>query len=193
MCIAIYKDKGVLPPKKKLLKTCWNKNPDGAGFFIIDPVSKQSVVSKGFLTFDEFWWYWKDAKIRKSDKVGIHFRIGTSGGVTHKQTHPFPITRKTMDMKIIDFVAEDIIMHNGVIGEGEGALSDTMKFIRDVITTKLETQRIAEVLEFLEQLDGSPRNRFCMVLAGQVYLTGKWITFNGLNFSNDLYGHIKED
>lgn len=53
MCVILVKEKGIELPTKKVLKCCWERNPDGAGFMFND--YGKVIIMKGFMTFEEFY------------------------------------------------------------------------------------------------------------------------------------------
>lgn len=119
MCVAIYKpgDKSI---SKSVLRQCWTKNPDGAGFMYADNGSV--IVEKGLMDFHSFWKAYKNAlygKAKGMDMV-IHFRIGTSGLMDENNCHPH-------------IVSEELaFVHNGIISElsfKDSDKSDTIHFM----------------------------------------------------------------
>ena len=87
MCILIIKPNGVMTPSESTLKTCFERNPDGAGFSYNK--NGKIILKKGFMTFDSF----KKAveKIPITSSALIHCRITTSGGTKPELTHPYPL------------------------------------------------------------------------------------------------------
>ena len=53
MCIAIIKPKNYEIPTKEELRTCWDNNPNGAGFMWND--GQIVHIEKGFLKFKHFY------------------------------------------------------------------------------------------------------------------------------------------
>ena len=50
MCIAILSEHGVEIPTEEVLKRCWNKNPDGAGYAYLNK-DNEWTVKKGIRTW----------------------------------------------------------------------------------------------------------------------------------------------
>lgn len=99
ICIAIAKPAG-MAITKKILKQCFDNNPDGAGFCI--EIDGKLVINKGYFTFEDFY----DAYLPYEElKALIHFRIRTHGQTDAENCHPFFIT---------DNVA---FIHNGIISD----------------------------------------------------------------------------
>ena len=81
MCIAIYKpsDKELT---KETLETCFNANPDGAGFAYIntDYVGHKKIKIKKTLDFEDFYQKYERAlSLAPESPFLIHFRIKTHG------------------------------------------------------------------------------------------------------------------
>jgi len=121
MCIAILNPSGVTL-KKKVLKTCWDNNKDGAGMLYLQ--NGVLTAYKEMDKFDNFYDHY--AMVRKNYKdsqVVIHFRISTHGKVDLENCHPF-------------MVNEDWgFVHNGIITNAERHVdySDTNMFNRNVL------------------------------------------------------------
>lgn len=99
MCIAIAKPAG-MAITKKILKQCFDSNPDGAGFCV--EIDGKLVINKGYFTFEDFY----AAYLPYEElKALIHFRIRTHGQTDAENCHPFFIT---------DNVA---FIHNGIISD----------------------------------------------------------------------------
>jgi len=145
MCIAILKTKNSLITDEEIINS-FNNNPDGAGFgFFYDGKPK---VFKPYFTLDEFLQAWKKAykeyMLDKRDVI-LHFRIATHGGLTKENTHPF-LSKKN-----------SIIAHNGIIsGLGDKVYKQTKYSYgswwggKDEDTTKTETQKKSDTVEFIE-------------------------------------------
>ena len=119
MCIAIVKPKDKTI-SKETLQTCFENNPDGAGFAYVK--DKRIIIYKA-MDFNKF--YEEYSSHENESNMLIHFRIATHGGVNLDNTHPFKLNDRM------------VLIHNGVIsGYGEkkeGGLSDTRDFINKVI------------------------------------------------------------
>lgn len=102
MCIIAYKPRDVAIGLDTL-KTCFEHNPDGAGFMY--PCENKVFIKKGFFTFSDFANSWEIShKIHgNSIPVVFHFRISTSGRIDKANCHPHRIT-------------EDLAFaHNGIL------------------------------------------------------------------------------
>lgn len=121
MCIAILNPSGVTL-KKKVLKTCWDNNTDGAGMLYLQ--NGVLTTYKEMDKFDDFYKHYEMVrKNYRNSQVVIHFRISTHGKVDLENCHPFMIN-------------EDWgFVHNGIISNAERHVdySDTNMFNRNVL------------------------------------------------------------
>lgn len=131
MCIIVSKEKGQKMPTKKTLKTCFDNNKDGAGFMYLKDGAVQ--INKGYMTFRTFWKALQKQGFTIDDVVVMHFRISTAGKIRPENTHPFPLHKDLDDLCKVDISCKQAVVHNGIIGQGEDKISDTMVFVRDVL------------------------------------------------------------
>jgi hypothetical protein len=188
MCIAIFSEAGKGYPDEEILKRCWKKNQDGAGFAYLT-VDDEWHITKGFMTWESFWEAWEKAAFEDSHTVVIHFRLGTSGKEIKTATgafecdpgctHPFAVTDIVDTMMETQGTYKQITMHNGVVGVGELDLSDTMVAIRDLLeplSPYLGDQKVVGVLQ--EILGGNEKgygSRWWIADGPTCHLLGKWI------------------
>lgn len=109
MCIIVYKPKNK-QVKKTVLETCFESNPDGAGFIIRED-SGELLLKKGFFTFESFW---EEYKRYTNKQAIIHFRIRTHGDKDTENCHPFWMVENKI-----------AFAHNGVIHNVK--ITDTSK------------------------------------------------------------------
>jgi len=133
MCIIIVKDIGVKLPSDKIMDTCWQNNSDGAGFMYLTK-DKQVHICKGFMTFADLNLAILERGITKADLLVIHFRLATSGIVNQACTHPFPLSKKNSELRQLDIVCKKGVVHNGVFGVGKKKMSDTMLFVKEILS-----------------------------------------------------------
>lgn len=122
MCVAIYKPKNVILVKR-VLKNCFENNPDGAGFAYPDEKGKQIVIERGFFGFRKFWRRYRTVQDRA---MLIHFRIATSGKINAENCHPWELDKK------------HAFVHNGKIkdkldGVNCDEISDTGYFVQEIL------------------------------------------------------------
>ena len=115
MCIAILNQTGTI--SLKTFKTCWNNNPDGAGFCYFDGKKIQIIKEMKSVKYLHSE-YIKVRQKYPSIDIAIHFRVATHGRVNITNCHPF---------KISDTSA---FIHNGIIShmEAKPEFSDTYQF-----------------------------------------------------------------
>jgi len=122
MCIIVHRPKESTFPSLEVLQRCWQTNADGAGFMYAK--SGKLVVAKGFMTFEAFMDACKT--IPEGVPATLHFRIGTHGGKTAENTHPWPVVEK-------DGVLKVAMVHNGIIhGYGDREYSDSREFAENL-------------------------------------------------------------
>lgn len=118
MCIIVHRPKEATFPSLETLHRCWETNADGAGLMYAN--GNRLFVVKGFMTFESFM----DAVKTIPDGVPatLHFRIGTHGGKTAENTHPWIVVEK-------EGVPKVAMVHNGMIhGYGDREYSDSRDF-----------------------------------------------------------------
>lgn len=195
MCICVYKPKEIAFPSKKVLKACFENNPDGAGW--MTAAGGQVLINKGFSSFSAFWKSLQGARKKYGDNGAwvLHFRISTQAGVRPDCTHPFPLSPKMEDLRRLSCRAEIGVAHNGIISFTSNyynktiTYSDTMKFITDYLTLIIKNKdfkKDEDKIKLIERLsDGS---RLCILDGdGGATLTGDWRQEDGVYYSNTSY------
>jgi len=102
MCIIVYKPWGI-PMDFRTLETCFENNPDGAGYMF--PCEGRLLIKKGFFSFDDFSAAWDKSRKIHGDTLPVvfHFRIATAGKIDKANCHPHRI-------------AHDLgFVHNGIL------------------------------------------------------------------------------
>ena len=140
MCVIVAKKKGVELPSKKILKDCFETNPDGAGLMYVNE-NKKIVIEKGFMTFEAF--YKKLTELNKKYNLKkkalvMHFRITTQGGTSPGNCHPFPVTDDEKKLKSTYLECDNIAFaHNGIISlysmRDDKGMSDTMLLSKELL------------------------------------------------------------
>jgi hypothetical protein len=190
MCVIVYKPSNVDVGKlldKKMLQQCWDANDDGAGLAWFDTTARLWEIRKGFMSFHKFWKHLKEAPLTTEATAICHFRIGTSGKMDGGNTHPFPITSDIEHMRKTSISGvESLLFHNGVVGKGEGDLSDTMVFIRDMLDPLIPLlgtdDRIAGIIQ---ELSTKGASRWILAKGESVWRFGtSWAEEKELFFSN---------
>lgn len=190
MCIIIVKPAGVNLPTKKIIKSCFRSNPDGAG--IMFSYDGEVRIEKGFMGFKSFWKYHQRMEFDKSVPIVYHFRIATAGGTSPGNCHPFPISDSEDLLKSPSVRGEKIaIVHNGILPiKTPLFLSDTQIFIRDTLSG-VRNELIAKNPAVLTLLEMSTKgSRLALLYSdGSIIMQGSgWVPDgSGLVFSNDSY------
>lgn len=143
MCIILSCKPGVLP-SYEMIETCFEHNPDGAGYMTSDGVCVHGY--KGIM--DPVNLYNRIIALAgKKQPLVLHFRIGTSGGLGGDVTHPYPVTNSLKKLHALKWTAPYGIAHNGVLPYGSDDarhISDTIAFIKsDCFTIKKDPRTIS--------------------------------------------------
>lgn len=213
MCVIVYKPIGKRLPSKSILKKCFERNPDGAGYML--PLNDKVVIHKGFMTFNDFKKdierFIKDNKINVVETpIVLHFRITTQGGVQAELCHPYPICRDYDEMRKLETTADMALCHNGIISScstSEYSLghwdyklkkwvngvkqalnyNDTMTFIKDYASLVIDNDKYFALndnkCELLERLCEYSRLAI-MNNVGYVKLIGQFYEKDGIYYSN---------
>lgn len=164
MCVAIFQHKGAVIPRLNLQKG-FNGNRDGAGFCYVDPETQKVKIERGFMKFEalEEAYY---AAVKEYGEVSpflVHMRIRTSGHISAKNTHPFPIRGGAM-------------IHNGTF------FSPSKKYQGPTDDLKSDTRVLAEHLHDVLTYED--------VLAAQERILGAVGRFNKMVFLYDDGRHL---
>lgn len=191
MCVILVKEKGIELPTKKVLKCCWERNPDGAGFMFND--YDKVVIMKGFMTFEEFYLRLQTANEfyhLKEKGLVIHFRIATSGLKDKGNCHPYPISNDNLDLRKSFITTELGIAHNGIIRSYNGKdkiLNDTQLFIKNDLfeLNSLDKKFYKNVIfqSMIERLIDGSRLVF-LNKKGEIIKLGNWFHNGNYYFSN---------
>lgn len=190
MCIICVSEKGIRQPDKELLRTMFSRNPDGAGYMVAE--NGKVRISKGYMTFNEFWNEIKRQDFSADDVVVYHFRISTQAGVQPSMTQPFPYTSNLKNTKVLDCLADLGIAHNGIIrafsDPFDKEYSDTAHFIAEWLTETVKKKTDLSD-KFLDALASATYSRFTFLDGkGVVKYSGNFIEdMDGLKFSNMSY------
>lgn len=190
MCIIAYKPEGVNFPTESTLRTCFNNNPDGAGFMY--PENGQVHIRKGFMNFNDFNKAISSIRNRSDLPVVMHFRISTHAGVVPEMTQPFPVSSKTNKLRKIDTYSNIGVAHNGIIQMTRDAknISDTALFIKRYMSYLITDSKYYEdyrTSNIIETLIGS--KMAILSNDGHVEILGSgWVSEkDGMMYSNDSY------
>lgn len=128
MCVIIAKPATATHPTMEIIDACWARNPDGAGFSYINVNHGVSIV-KGLMTLEALKAALAPLLAVESCTYLLHFRIGTHGGNTEVNTHPFWAKENKV-----------AFVHNGILPMSRhdallGVRSDTRAFVEDIVST----------------------------------------------------------
>lgn len=195
MCIIVVKEKGFAFPTEEILKSCFESNPDGAGFMVA--TGKEVVIRKGFMDFKSFINALNKARKEFGDNKTyvMHFRITTQAGVRPDCTHPYPISENMDDLRKLTFKCKVGIAHNGIISLTSQSHCDYGKRTKGAITYNDTMLFVTEYLSNMKKLKQSiietlaPGNRFAVLYKdGTCNVMGHgWINDNGIQYSNNTY------
>lgn len=193
MCVILYKPKNVLLPQKDILYKCYTYNNDGAGYTFT--AEKNVIIKKGYKDFNEFYTSllkdYKKYHLTKHNLI-IHFRIGTSGGITKEKTQPFKISNNIKELnKLYIKNKKASIVHNGVFNNYtyNANNSDTQNYIKDFLHPLLHSK----ILNKRDVIYNSIKSSKIAILtkSDKVFLYGEYIKYNGVYYSNNSFnGYI---
>ncbi len=188
MCVAIVKKPGIGMPTDNIIATCWENNPDGAGYMFLR--SDEVHIRKGFMKLKHLRRALRFEQFGPSDSVSIHFRIATSGGVSRENTHPFPVLADRPALKSCHTKADVGVVHNGIFDFLPEDIddSDTQAFILHVLGPLKDRLKDQPIQSLIDLATAGSRLAF-LDNTGVFSLYGNWITdtTSGLLFSNKTY------
>lgn len=199
MCIIIAKNKNNRLPKKAELEYSFNHNHDGAGFMYTD--NGKVIIDKGYMTFEKFYQRYielcKKYNNFKDKSLVIHCRIGTGGGNTAQNTHPYPLSNSIDEMHKIHNKCEIGIAHNGIMSDyrpEKGNYNDTQEFIKEFVYNLLKLDKhFYKRTYFRDLIEKNAnasyyRNKFAILDKNDnLYLIGDYVTEDNLSFSNENF------
>ena len=178
MCVIVYKQKKA-NITKKVLRQCWNENPDSGGFMF--STKGELIIHKGYTTFKTLYKDFRKQERLHNENFVLHFRIATHGKINEANCHPFIVNKN------IGFV------HNGILNcvKATKEKSDTSVFCEQVLR-KLPNNFLnkAEYRIMLESVCKAESSKFTFLTNKGVAhifneLAGMWQ--NGCWFSNTYF------
>lgn len=194
MCIIASSEIGMNLPTAETIKTMWHRNSDGAGFMYNK--DGKVVIKKGFMTLESFNQAIENLKNEidvVNTAVVMHFRIGTHGGNTPENTHPFPITDTEILLKKISQNCDIGMAHNGIINtvKPRNNISDTMEYVLEFLASFKQIDRKFYKKELWQKIIENTINgsRMCFLNGeGEIEYIGNWETDeDGIKYSNSTY------
>lgn len=200
MCIIVYKPQNVNFPSNDILKTCFNNNPDGAGFMYAD--CGRVYIHKGFMTYKSFKRALKAARAKTGDNAAyvLHFRISTQAGVNPECTHPYPLSANMDDLMLLKSVCDIGVAHNGIISlttsyyNKKIAYNDTMLFITDYLSLIIKSRNFYKDADTIKLIDRLCESRLAILDgSGHCTITGDgWTESGGVQYSNKSFESVKQ-
>lgn len=189
MCVIAVKPKNVSMPDEDTIRAMWDMNPHGAGFMWAD--GKMVHIQKGFMTVESLLKALKTMEEKHSLfelPMVLHFRIGTAGGNTPENTHPFPVTDSVPLLQKLSVKTPIGVAHNGIIpiDTSRPDISDTMEYIAAQMTPLYrydhEFYRSKDILDLISKATHS--KWAIMNGEGDVVTIGEFYERNGILYSN---------
>ena len=194
MCIIAIKKSGIPFPSEDTIENMWYSNPDGAGIMYTDGSGKVNI-DKGFMKLEDFLVRIEQLKEQidvTKEAVVMHFRIGTHGGNTPENTHPFPISKKVDTLKKLSLRTSVGVAHNGIISIKRPIeeISDTMEYIRSRLTYRYHRDKQFYLhSKQMKIIEAEITSKMCFLLPDRgVYTVGNFVEDkDGMMYSNDTY------
>lgn len=188
MCVIVVQEGKF--PGWDIMKNCWDKNPDGAGYMF--QIDGQVHLSKGYMSFETL----KRSVMAsvpdyKHATIVYHFRIATHGTVTPNNTHPYPYSNVVEHMRALELRCGLGVAHNGMISKIDAAsqrkedISDTAQFILEHYK---EDIKLSSIIKAFQRETERSRSRFAILTGTKVFTSGKFYNIAGCKFSN-FYSH----
>lgn len=195
MCLISVIPKGVKKEESKIkgfIENGMQTNNDGSGYAF--KKDGKLYLSKGYRSVDSIVTNIMSHKLKLTDELIIHHRIGTSGKKDNINMHPFVVSSDIEDIKHTEgYTKFPIMAHNGVFGkfsDYNSDFSDTVHFIKDFMSTPELISMMARDSVKFEKL-------FTQVLGGNklaflfenrdLILTGEFKEDDGCFHSNGGY------
>lgn len=176
MCVIALKKRKV-QIDIKTLDLMFEQNPDGAGFALIQ--DKKVTISKGYFNVDSLW---TDIKHMQKERLVLHFRIATSGGINVPMCHPFIVdSNLKLATSIYEETEKPVLFHNGMISNfGSTKISDTCDFAINALAHIPTLEAQLQILKLAN-------TKFIFIRDGTVYKIGTFYKYKGLSVSNDHF------
>lgn len=192
MCIIAVKPANVVMIDEKTIDNMWYNNDDGAGFMY--PGHGGVKIRKGFMTLTALKKALKELNKEidtTATPIILHFRIGTSGGNTPANTHPFPVSESLAALQKTHLTTPLAVAHNGIIDirPRKKDISDTMEYILSQLAPLYQLKKDFYRREAGKQLiyNAIQSKMAFMDAAGRISLIGKFEKDGEYYFSNSSY------
>jgi len=189
MCIILHKPINIQLPDIQTLETCFQNNPNGAGFMY--QYNNSVYIQKGFMTFNSLISTLNELqqKINIIDtNLTIHFRLASHGKVTAGNTHPFPVTKNQNKLKAKSCITDLAVVHNGIIPftSYNRSTSDTILFIKDYLTEINDSLFNPITAELIKH---ATKSKFVIMSSDKIQIIGDFIQdeYDQCYYSNNSY------
>lgn len=196
MCVIISKPNNVPMPTLDYLQDAWISNDDGAGIAYKRENDIMFTVKKGIMKWEDFTDFVIENDFQENDQVIFHFRITTSGGTNPQNTHPFPLSSRNSDLRLLEFESDNLLFHNGILFSPNEStkFSDTQIFTKMLALKGLNDFDLVDTINKISEIKigNSPvidSNRLLLIAGNYVEYLGKWVNDSGLMLSNDYFKH----
>ena len=192
MCIIAAKAAGIKMPDRKIIRTMWYGNPDGAG--VMYAKDGKVRIDKGFMTPTAL-----EKHLDKLEKtidttatpIVMHFRITTHGGTKPENTHPFPITDSVKRLQLTHCTAKLGVAHNGIIDikPRSSEISDTMEYIASQLAPLSRAlPMFYKNMDAMTMIQNAINSKMVFLTGeGELYSTGDFVEEDGILYSNTSF------
>lgn len=198
MCIVVYKPKDVDLPDYDILKRCFDKNSDGAGYMFVK--DNKVHIRKGYSDFNLFYEHLTRDYMTQNGPFVMHFRISTHGGTKPENTHPFPVSKDVLDLTALDCSTDIGVAHNGVLNISSklaGQYSDTQMFITNYLALLIKHNpkyyKDEDIKALINSMIGDTNKLAILSNDGHCELFGSFNEHDGCYYSNYTWEDYKYD
>lgn len=195
MCIICCKPKGIAMPSDTYIENMWCHNSDGAG--VMYTKNGKVIIDKGYMSLEALKAALK--KIAKEvdltkEAMVLHFRIGTAGGNTPQNTHPFPVMDSIGALKKLKMSVPIGVAHNGIIPVTPRTkdISDTMEYVASQLAPLYRAvPKFYHDKNLMTLVKNAIKSKMAFLIGdGSIYTIGDFEEEEGgLLFSNHTYAY----
>lgn len=190
MCVIACSPRGVQFPDENTIRKMWYANDDGAGFCY--EMDGRVHIEKGFMNVEDFI-----KAVNALEEIAgwdtpaiFHFRIGTAGGNTAQNTHPFPIENNYGKLKELSYIGNLAVAHNGCIPiDNDIGVSDTMTYIKNYMSLyrKLDKHFYQNKI-FQRAIEEQTKSKLAFLdEKGTITTIGNFTEIDGILYSNTYW------
>jgi predicted glutamine amidotransferase len=187
-----FKDKGVKIPRSDYMRNAARRNSDGIGIALLKTGKEKIQIKKDFRNVEHLI-FWMKRKVKKSDRLLVHFRKATAGKKDWGNRHPFPLTINKQLIRKPNAYVDEVVAHNGVITSfgNDDKFSDTQEFILYILGRKKIRDNLKDVgiQRLIKNLITSDR-LLILNKKGELTLFGDFYIKDEILYSNKNYQEI---